>query len=53
MIEEALINYGGVGVFCIYLIYDRQVLMKKLTKAIDRLGEAIAFCPTNKKPISL
>ncbi len=36
MIEEHLIEYGSLGIFVIYLIYDRQVLLGKITKALDR-----------------
>ncbi len=37
MIEEQLLNYGMAGIFIAYLIYDRQVILKKLIKAIDKL----------------
>jgi len=37
MIEDALLNYGAIGIFCAYLIYDKQVLMKKITNVLDRL----------------
>ena len=36
MIEDNLIQYGMAGIFIIYLIYDRQVLLLKITKALDR-----------------
>ena len=38
MIEENLVNYGMAGIFIAYLIYDRQVMMKKLITAIDKLS---------------
>ena len=38
MIEENLLNYGMGGIFIAYLIYDRQVIIKKLIKAIDQLS---------------
>ena len=37
MIEENLLNYGMAGIFISYLIYDRQVIIKKLINAIDKL----------------
>lgn len=36
MIEENLIEYGMAGIFILYLIYDRQVLLKSITRALDR-----------------
>jgi hypothetical protein len=42
MIEETLIQqYGTMGIFIAYLIYDRQVVMKKIMKALDRIAERI------------
>ena len=41
MIEESLLNYGAIGLFCIYLIYDKQVLMKKITNVLERLVDRI------------
>lgn len=41
MIEETLIQYGAIGVFAIYLIYDRQVLLRTLTKSIDNNTQAM------------
>ncbi len=41
MFEEILIQYGMPGIFIAYLIYDRQVLLKKLGLSIDLLTEAI------------
>ena len=37
MIEENLMQYGMAGIFISYLIFDRQVLLKKLTRAIENL----------------
>ncbi len=45
MIENALINYGGIGLFCLYLIYDRQILLKNITQALNRVAEALKTCP--------
>jgi len=42
MIEETLIQYGMAGIFILYLIYDRQVIIKGLTKSIDKLSKIIA-----------
>jgi len=36
MIEEELLQYGAAGIFILYLIYDRQVLLTKITKALER-----------------
>ena len=41
MIEDALVNYGMAGIFIIYLIYDRQVIIKSLKKSIDELTMVI------------
>jgi len=40
MIEQPLLQYGMAGLFIIYLIYDRQVIIKRLTVAIDGVSEA-------------
>lgn len=40
MFEENLLNYGMAGIFIAYLIYDRQILMRKLKETIDRNTEA-------------
>ena len=41
MIEEALLNFGMAGIFIMYLIYDKQVLVKSLVKAIDQLTDTL------------
>ena len=41
MIENALLNYGMAGLFIMYLIYDRQILVKGLVKSMDELTQAI------------
>ena len=41
ILENALLNYGMAGLFIIYLIYDRQVLVKGLVKSINELTDAI------------
>ncbi len=41
MIEDQLLNYGMAGIFICYLIYDRQVIIKKLITAIDGLNERL------------
>ena len=45
MIEEQLIQYGAIGVFCAYLIYDKQVLMKNITNVLEKLVNRIERCP--------
>jgi len=45
MIEDQLLNYGMAGIFILYLIYDKQILMKKVSTSIDNLTKAI----NNKK----
>lgn len=42
MLENALYNYGMAGIFILYLIYDRQVLVKGLIKSIDKLTLAVS-----------
>jgi len=41
MIEENLLNYGMAGIFIAYLIYDRQILMKGITKALQEVTETL------------
>ncbi|MEK7661932.1 MAG: hypothetical protein AAB355_00300 [Patescibacteria group bacterium] len=41
MIEDALLQYGMAGIFISYLIFDRQILLKKLGNSIDALTDAI------------
>lgn len=36
-----LTNYGIAGIFISYLVYDRQVLLKQITKALEELTIAI------------
>lgn len=36
MFEDALMNYGMAGIFIAYLIFDRQLLLKKITAALER-----------------
>jgi len=42
-------QYGSLGLFCAYLIFDRQVMMKKLIAALDRLSSQVSRCPFKKK----
>ena len=37
MIEDALLNYGAIGIFCAYLVYDKQVLMEKITNVLEKI----------------
>jgi len=41
MIEDQLLNYGMAGIFILYLIYDRQIIIRGLTKSIDSLTHMI------------
>jgi len=34
VLEDALLNYGMAGLFILYLIYDRNVLMKEVIESI-------------------
>ncbi len=45
MIEEQLLNYGSLGLFCVYLIYDKRVLMNKIIVVLEKLTERIEKCP--------
>lgn len=36
MIEEALLNYGMAGIFILYLIFDRQVLLKGIQDSLEK-----------------
>ena len=47
MIEESLLQYGAVGLFCAYLIYDKQVLMRKVTNVLERLCNRIDLLNSN------
>lgn len=35
-ITSPLAQYGSLGLFVIYLIYDRQVILKKFMESIDK-----------------
>lgn len=48
MIEYELLNYGMGGIFISYLIYDRQVLLKSLTKSINNLTETLKRMKSTK-----
>lgn len=41
MIEQNLLQYGMAGIFISYLIFDRQVLLKNLTNAINSLSDTL------------
>ena len=41
MIEEELIQYGMAGIFILYLIYDRQVLLRGMTKALKDIHDVL------------
>jgi hypothetical protein len=42
MIEENLLQYGMAGIFISYLIFDRQVLLRKITSALERNTDMIS-----------
>lgn len=44
MFEEVLVDYGTMGIFIIYLIYDKQVIQKKIVTALENLTVAIQRC---------
>jgi len=35
-IITGVLDYGVAGIFIAYLIYDRQVILKKVTASIDK-----------------
>jgi len=42
MIEPSLLlDYGMAGLFIGYLIYDRQVIIKRLMKVLDRIDRKL------------
>ena len=41
MFETALADYGTLGIFVVYLIYDRQVVMKKIIKALENIEKKL------------
>lgn len=49
MIEEQLLQYGVAGLFILYLIYDRQILLRHLTKAINELTTALSNMKGGRK----
>lgn len=45
MIEElfnqALLQYGAIGIFCAYLIFDRQVTLKEINKTLKGITQVL------------
>lgn len=41
MMEDALLQYGAMGLFVGYLIYDRQIILEKITRTIDANTNAL------------
>lgn len=39
MISELLVNYGGLGIFALYLIWQRQKDSERLDDTVDKLNE--------------
>lgn len=35
------INYGVLGAWTLYLIYEKKILLKALTTSLDRLSDTI------------
>ena len=55
MIEEALMNYGVLGIWTVSLLYERfktqgkmQNLVENNTKALVKVYEVIDKCPKSK-----
>ena len=55
MIEEALLNYGVLGIWTISLLYERyksqakmQSIVENNTKALVKVYEVIDKCPKTK-----
>lgn len=44
MMETQLQAYGMAGIFIAYLIYDRQVVLKGVTKALNDISEVLVKC---------
>lgn len=56
MIEDALINYGVLGLWTLSLLYERVISQKKIhsiieknTEALLLVRETITKCPNNQK----
>lgn len=41
MVEDALLNWGVLGIWTIYLLYEKQVILNKFHKSMERLSELI------------
>ena len=39
--EDPLMNFGVAGIFILYLIYDRQVLLKGIQRAMERIANEL------------
>ncbi len=37
MIEEILLNYGVLGLWTVYLIYEKQTILRKITKVLEEI----------------
>ena len=44
MIEDKLLEFGIAGIFILYLMYDKQIMMKKIVDALDRIGNKVEKC---------
>lgn len=38
---EILIEYGAMGLFVLYLIYDRQVVLKRILNTLERISRKL------------
>ena len=45
MVFENLLEFGVLGIFASYLIYDKHFWGKRLINAIDKLTDKIIECP--------
>lgn len=41
ILSKLILQYGSMGLFTAYLIYDRQYLLKKLISSFDELKKEI------------
>ena len=45
MIEQIAMDYGALGLFVAYLIYDKQMITKKIIATLEELTKRIETCP--------
>lgn len=49
-IQTILLNYGVLGIWTTYLLYEKRILFNKLSASIDELRYAIIKNNSNGKP---